>query len=206
MFSLLNFTHFFMIAFLIIYIISHLPLDLYMLTKKKSSSSRLDSPDVSYFEGLSIIPSTVLFWFYLFIAPILYFSKSIHLYSFSVSYNIQLSLNIIGIVLMSISLVIACLGRVARGLYMARDEIRLATSLGHAVVRHPEYFMYIICFSSLFLVSFSPYLLILLLGIPGYISISIKEEESLLQHFGDEYKQYMKRVGRFFPKFKSDNE
>ena len=85
---------------------------------------------------------------------------------------------------------------------MARDERKLATSLGHAVVRHPEYFMYVICFVSLFLVTLSPYLLPLLLGIPGYISISIKEEKTLLQHFENEYEEYMKKVGRFFPKFK----
>jgi len=175
-------------------------LDVYMLLKRNSPP--YPNPSFSsFFVGFSVVVPTLFFWFYLFFAPIFFLAKGLNLYRFSFSYPIELSLMIIGIALMSIGLVIACLGRIARGAYLAKNEKKLIISLGHAIVRHPEYFMYIISFFALPLITLSPYTLILLIGIPGYIALTKIEEKALLAAFGDEYKKYMKRVGRFFPKF-----
>jgi protein-S-isoprenylcysteine O-methyltransferase Ste14 len=62
--------------------------------------------------------------------------------------------------------------------------------------------MYIVCFIGLPLVTLSPYLLVLLLGIPGYVITTRNEEEVLLEEFGEEYKEYMIKVGRFVPRKK----
>ncbi|MHA2255313.1 MAG: methyltransferase family protein, partial [Candidatus Heimdallarchaeaceae archaeon] len=77
-----------------------------------------------------------------------------------------------------------------------------ATRWGYDLVRHPEYTMYIVCFIGLPLVTLSPYLLVLLLGIPGYVITTRNEEEVLLEEFGEEYKEYMIKVGRFVPRKK----
>jgi protein-S-isoprenylcysteine O-methyltransferase Ste14 len=45
---------------------------------------------------------------------------------------------------------------------------------------------------------------IALLGILAIIAMAIrtpKEEANLIEKFGDEYRDYMKRTGRFLPKF-----
>jgi protein-S-isoprenylcysteine O-methyltransferase Ste14 len=43
-----------------------------------------------------------------------------------------------------------------------------------------------------------------LLGALAFIAMAIrtpKEEANLIEKFGDEYREYMKRTGRFLPKF-----
>jgi protein-S-isoprenylcysteine O-methyltransferase Ste14 len=41
---------------------------------------------------------------------------------------------------------------------------------------------------------------ILLFGIPAYYSIAKREEEMLLEQFGEEYREYMKKTGRMAPR------
>jgi protein-S-isoprenylcysteine O-methyltransferase Ste14 len=44
---------------------------------------------------------------------------------------------------------------------------------------------------------------IALLGILAFTAMAVrtpKEEANLIEKFGDEYREYMKRTGRFFPK------
>lgn len=108
----------------------------------------------------------------------------------------------IGLVLLSVGLLIECLGRIGRGAYLARNESKLATNWGHSIVRHPSYFMYITGFIGLPLASLSPYLLILLIGIPGYILTTIHEEKVLKEAFGEKFTKYKKKVGMLFPKIK----
>jgi protein-S-isoprenylcysteine O-methyltransferase Ste14 len=72
----------------------------------------------------------------------------------------------------------------------------------YAWIRHPSYVSYTLGFIGLFLMWPSIIGLFLLLGIPGYYAISLTEEENLLSHFGDEYKQYMEQTGRFVPKLR----
>ncbi len=67
-------------------------------------------------------------------------------------------------------------------------------------VRHPSYLSYMLAFVGLFVMWPSVIGLFLLLGIPGYYKISKSEEERMLEHFGEEYVEYMKRTGSFLPK------
>ncbi|NPD87474.1 MAG: hypothetical protein HGN29_02040 [Asgard group archaeon] len=64
--------------------------------------------------------------------------------------------------------------------------------------------MSIVCFIGLPLVTHSPYLLVLLLGIPGYVITTKNEEEILLEEFGDEYREYMKKEGKIFSEKKEE--
>lgn len=193
--------HFFLIAFFCFYFLTHIPLDIYMLIRKGKASYPSTSFS-SFLEGASVFIPTVIFWMYIIIAPILYLTKGILFLTVYLPSNVQLVLIIFGIILMTIGVVIASLGRIGRGAYLTKDTPKLATNWGHAIVRHPEYFMYIVGFVGLPLVALSPYLLFLLLGIPGYIISAKIEEEALIEEFGNEYKNYIKKVGRFFLKIR----
>jgi protein-S-isoprenylcysteine O-methyltransferase Ste14 len=156
----------------------------------------------SVLESISVFFSTLFFWGYLILSPILSRTEEMLFLTDYLTFELQLALVSIGMLLMTYGIIIASLGRIGRGVYLSKNEPHLATNWGHAIVRHPEYTMYIVCFIGLPFVSLSPYLLIFLLGIPGYIITTRKEEEELIEEFGDEYKLYMQKVGRFFPRRK----
>ena len=83
-----------------------------------------------------------------------------------------------------------------------RKEHQLVTSGPYHWVRHPLYTVG----SSLFIAfgMMADNWFIVLLGILAFIGMAIrtpKEEANLIEKFGDEYREYMKRTGRFFPKF-----
>jgi len=64
------------------------------------------------------------------------------------------------------------------------------------ILRHPSYSHYITGFIGIPLITFNPILLLLLFGIYGYLSVTTTEEEALIAHFGQEYIEYMEKVGR----------
>ncbi|MHA2066158.1 MAG: methyltransferase family protein [Candidatus Thorarchaeota archaeon] len=69
----------------------------------------------------------------------------------------------------------------------------------YASVRHPSYTAYFLSFAGLILMLPSMVTLVMILGYPGYYLISLVEEKHLIQHFGEQYKNYMSRTGRFIP-------
>lgn len=82
-----------------------------------------------------------------------------------------------------------------------RREHKLVTNGPYRWVRHPLYTVG----SSLFIAfgMMADNWFIALLGILAFIGMAIrtpKEEANLIEKFGDEYREYMKRTGRFFPK------
>lgn len=82
-----------------------------------------------------------------------------------------------------------------------RKEHKLVTNGIYRWVRHPLYTFG----SSLFLAfgMMADNWFIILLGVLAFIVMAIrtpKEEANLIQKFGDEYREYMKRTGRFLPK------
>ena len=83
-----------------------------------------------------------------------------------------------------------------------RKEHKLATNGIYRYIRHPLY-----TFGSSMFVAFGMMAdnwFIAALGILTFILMAIrtpKEEANLIEKFGDEYREYMKRTGRFFPKF-----
>ena len=82
-----------------------------------------------------------------------------------------------------------------------RKEHKLSTSGIYRWVRHPLYTI-----GSSFIVSFGMMAdnwFIALMGVLAFIGMAIrtpKEEANLIEKFGDEYREYMKRTGRFLPK------
>lgn len=82
-----------------------------------------------------------------------------------------------------------------------RQEHKLVTHGVYKYIRHPLY-----TFGSSLFISFGMMAdnwFIALLGILAFIGMAIrtpKEEANLIEKFGDEYRQYMQRTGRFLPK------
>jgi protein-S-isoprenylcysteine O-methyltransferase Ste14 len=82
-----------------------------------------------------------------------------------------------------------------------RKEHKLSTHGIYRWVRHPLYTI-----GSSFYITFglmSDNWFIILMGILAFIAMAIrtpKEEANLIEKFGDEYRDYMKRTGRFLPK------
>jgi len=82
-----------------------------------------------------------------------------------------------------------------------RKEHKLSTSGPYRWIRHPLYTI-----GSSFYISFgimSDSWFIIVMGILSFIAMAIrtpKEEANLIEKFGDEYREYMKHTGRFFPK------
>lgn len=82
-----------------------------------------------------------------------------------------------------------------------REQHRLVTHGPYRWVRHPLYTIG----SSLFIAfgMMADNWFIAVLGILAFIAMAVrtpKEEANLIEKFGDEYREYMKRTGRFFPK------
>jgi protein-S-isoprenylcysteine O-methyltransferase Ste14 len=70
----------------------------------------------------------------------------------------------------------------------------------YARMRHPLYMALMLLLIGLSLTSgFFLFLLLTLFSIPFFNNVARKEEAVMVQKFGDEYRSYMKRTGRFFP-------
>jgi len=84
-----------------------------------------------------------------------------------------------------------------------RREHKLITHGIYRWVRHPLYTV-----GSSLIVSFglmADNWFIILLAVLAFIAMAIrtpKEEANLIEKFGDEYREYMKRTGRFLPRFR----
>ena len=82
-----------------------------------------------------------------------------------------------------------------------RAEHRLVTSGPYRWVRHPLYTVGSSMFVAFGLMADNWFVAVL--GVLAFIGMAIrtpKEEANLIEKFGDDYREYMKRTGRFLPK------
>jgi protein-S-isoprenylcysteine O-methyltransferase Ste14 len=96
-----------------------------------------------------------------------------------------------------------------RTIHRVRREDRLATEGVYTRVRHPQY-------TGLFMIVFGEGIvhwptIVSVAGLPiivgAYTLLARKEERQMLQKFGDEYREYQRRVPMFIPRFASgDNQ
>jgi protein-S-isoprenylcysteine O-methyltransferase Ste14 len=83
-----------------------------------------------------------------------------------------------------------------------RKEHTLVTSGPYARIRHPLYAaMFAWAFALALLTANWIFVAITVLTIAGTVIRVPKEEQIMLDAFGDEYQSYMLRTGRYFPKF-----
>ena len=90
-------------------------------------------------------------------------------------------------------------GRYAVSWAMPEDQ-KLITAPPYSIVRHPSYLAYMLMIIGVTLVWRQWFTLLPWVAIPGYYLSSKREEEYLIERFGDQYREYMKRVGAFIPR------
>ncbi len=189
------------------YLIVHLPY-IYKSLRRTSEEPGNKSLRDSYstIKGTiitSIIVLTTLYFFVIFLIwpfyQLLIGSEFFQRWVFPFPYSNTFQL--IGIGSVIVATAVNNLGRIARGGSYISDGIpvELSKDLGHKLVRHPLYASYCYYFVG-FQFIFQSYLTLpLLLGIIGYYSAAKKEEELLEEEFGEEYREYQKKVGMFLP-------
>ena len=116
----------------------------------------------------------------------------------------QLWIQLIGAGLMVFGIVLANLGRIARGViapsWTMPENYKLATKGAYGLVRHPIYSSYMLMALDLFLLLSNVLLLGCFVGLIFYYFIAKREEEMLVERFGSQYVEYKRRVGMIFPK------
>lgn len=89
-----------------------------------------------------------------------------------------------------------------RQVYHARRERRLATGGLYGVVRHPQYTgIFLAIFGQLIHWPTIPTLALFPLIVWAYVRLARKEERSMIEEFGDEYRRYREDVPMFFPRW-----
>jgi protein-S-isoprenylcysteine O-methyltransferase Ste14 len=83
---------------------------------------------------------------------------------------------------------------------------KLVTWGPYRFVRHPSYLAYFLLFTGLLVMWPNLLTFVPLVAIPGYIRATDKEERLLEAHFGNEYKEYQRRTGRFFPRLSKKSD
>ncbi len=95
----------------------------------------------------------------------------------------------------------AALGSAWSAQLQLREEHRLVTSGPYAHIRHPLYTAMVIWAAALALVSANwVFAGLAVLVIVGFQVRVPREEQMLIDRFGDEYREYMKKTGRFLPR------
>ncbi|MCX6083445.1 MAG: isoprenylcysteine carboxylmethyltransferase family protein [Caldiserica bacterium] len=80
---------------------------------------------------------------------------------------------------------------------------KLVTAGPYGKIRHPIYAGTILWASGLALFTANVFFILMALLTIVFIFLRVtKEEKMLIEHFGDEYIEYMDTTGRYFPKFK----
>jgi protein-S-isoprenylcysteine O-methyltransferase Ste14 len=84
-----------------------------------------------------------------------------------------------------------------------KSDHHLVTTGPYARVRHPLYLAMMGWAASVSLLTANwIFVAVSVLSIIGVVGRVPKEEQMMIEAFGNEYKDYMQRTGRFFPKFK----
>jgi protein-S-isoprenylcysteine O-methyltransferase Ste14 len=203
----LNLLIFLLSANLTFYILFTLYFDVIKIRNRVKSS---DSPRPPAWDNelVTFLTTTtsMLMWLLFVIIPINYFLNNNLLVEDTILFDFEPLLFVsqfLGIIMISIGSLIAFFGRKARGSSAIGWGIpeKLTTAGIFRFMRHPLYSSYCFYFIGFFLVIPSLFIMYLLAGIYGYYKTTLYEEKLLVEHFGDQYSDYMKGTWRFFPKF-----
>jgi len=109
-----------------------------------------------------------------------------------------------GLILLTIGYVFFAWSVIARGQYAVSwdmpEDHKLVTWGPYRYVRHPSYLAYFLMFPGLVLAWLNLLAVPSMIAVPGYYYIVENEEKILIERFGDEYRRYREKTGRFFPR------
>lgn len=152
---------------------------------------------------------TVLFFSESILYPFLAFTgftSTLHVFPLQLQFQHDSYVQIVGMVLTGAGYFLFIWSVVARGRYAVSwgmsENHRLVTWGPYRYVRHPSYLGYFLMFLGLFLIWLNLVAVLSLVAVPGYMRITVGEEELLIRRFGEEYIRYQEKTGRFFPKRK----
>jgi protein-S-isoprenylcysteine O-methyltransferase Ste14 len=96
---------------------------------------------------------------------------------------------------------LSALGRNITSTVVVRREHSLVTTGPYRWVRHPLYTFGAITWLSVSVMAANAFMVaIMLVGAVGLLLRTPKEEAHLIERFGDEYREYAKRTGRYLPR------
>lgn len=109
-----------------------------------------------------------------------------------------------GMIIISIGYLFETLGIIALGINFRienpTDETELVTSGIYSIIRNPIVFgIFLLVIGSFLIIPIVIVLLICIFNIITFYSKTIDEEKFLLQRFGEDYKNYCIKVGRYLP-------
>jgi protein-S-isoprenylcysteine O-methyltransferase Ste14 len=111
---------------------------------------------------------------------------------------------LLGLILFFIGCLLHAWSVAVRGRYATswgiREDHQLITDPPYSIIRHPSYLAYMLMIIGITLVWMKWFTFLPWIAIPGYGLVSRREEELLIERFGDLYRRYMKRVGAFIPR------
>lgn len=123
-----------------------------------------------------------------------------------ISFQQDSIVQISGLILLTSGYVLFWLSVIARGQYAVSWDMpeghKLVTWGPYRYVRHPSYLAYSLMFLGLVLAWLNLLSVPSLIGVPGYYFMTGVEEKILIERFGDEYRTYQEKTGRFFPRLK----
>ncbi len=157
-------------------------------------------------EGLpSAIVFLGMFWIQMIVA--LFYVLDVQLISWSY-FILPLEIRVLGVILGAISILcVLWVHRTLAGSFSATLEVyedhQLVTSGPFTRVRHPLYSAHTLFNAGMVLISVNwIFLLFLIIAIPFTYWRLSKEEVMLIEQFGDQYREFIKRTGRLFPKLR----
>jgi protein-S-isoprenylcysteine O-methyltransferase Ste14 len=84
-----------------------------------------------------------------------------------------------------------------------REEHQLVTQGIYKWVRHPLYSVAALFFLSFALIAANGFIAAAIIVVFFFLLLRLpQEEERLIEHFGDDYREYMVQTGRFLPRMK----
>ena len=196
----------FRIAFLVSYILLIVIRGFYTKKTPWARKSRRERLEDIKREGLpSVILLLGMFWVQMIVA--LFYVLDVQLMSWSY-FLLPLEIRVLGVFLGIVSIpYVLWVHRTLASSFSATLEVyedhQLVTAGPYARVRHPLYSAHTLFNAGMVLVSANWILLLfLIIAIPYTYWRLSKEEEMLIEQFGDQYREYIKRTGRLFPKLR----
>ncbi|MHA2203086.1 MAG: methyltransferase family protein [Candidatus Hodarchaeales archaeon] len=194
---------------LTIYIVVTLPLDLVTyLRGSKNGKARSHQIETNFTMIITFLVSGYM-WLIFILVPIdALIEFNIVRYQTLFSFDLLNTLiQSLGLFIVLIATFVASWGRVSRGQRAFSWGVpkELEKKGMYSYIRHPLYASYCYYFLGFVMILQNVLILPLLTGIYGYYDLSKYEEAILVDHFGEEYSDYQKRVGRFFPRLRRKN-